>query len=106
MLQAAAAIITAAILYGVLTVSASATDAPQRYASGPYLAPIVVRNVPLPHLQRVCARFGKNQSNGCAILTRKHCYIYLRAGMEPVWRGGVLKHEQAHCRGWAARHPP
>ena len=105
MLQAVAAIITAAILNGVLTVQAGATDAPPRYASGPYLAPLTVRTVPLPKLQRVCALYGRNQSNGCAILTKKRCTIYLRTGMDPGWRDGVLRHEQAHCRGWPASHP-
>ena len=105
MSQAVRGLITAALIYGVMQGSAAATDAPARYSRGPYLKPLVVRIVPLGTLHKVCARFGARQSNGCAILTKKRCYIYLNKNLAYYWRVGVLRHEQAHCRGWPASHP-
>ncbi len=97
---------------------------PAQYASGPFIAKPVVRQVTLRQLQSACgggyaallgdkyrpesiqavvssgANFG---ALGCAQLTSGECVVHVPSDLKAVLPGLyrlVLNHELAHCRGW------
>ena len=97
---------------------------PAQYASGPYVAKPVIRQVSLRQIQSICgsgyAAFlgtkahpdsvqaavdagGDFGTLGCAQLNAGDCVVHvpsdLQAALPELYRL-VLAHELAHCRGW------
>lgn len=106
MFQAASAVITAALIFGIGPAFADHKDAyghaivPARYASGPFVAPVKLHRIKGKR-QIVC---GGKKTIGCAVVKGGLCHIMIVAWLPPDQYRGVLHHEQAHCRGWPADH--
>ena len=87
-------------------------EAPAQYASGPFLAPPVIHDVPLEEIQVVCgngyrAFLGDRASvpgiMGCAQFADGLCIVHLPSDVKaavPELYDVVRRHELAHCRGW------
>ena len=90
-------------------------EAPARYASGPFLATPVVRQVSLPEVQAICGGralrpfFGARAASmgtgimGCARFDGSACVVHVPKDVKaaiPDLYDVILRHELAHCRGW------
>ena len=88
-------------------------EPPVQYASGPFLAPPVIRDVPLQEIQADCgggyrAFLGDGARNvpgimGCAQFADGLCIVHLPSDIKaavPELYDVVRRHELAHCRGW------
>lgn len=100
---------------------------PARYASGPFLAPPVVREITLRQVQSACGGYRAFLGDrtfqgadtvqaalagggalgpgimGCAQLTGSSCIVHVPGNLKtelPELFELVLAHELAHCRGW------
>ena len=73
-------------------------EPPARYAKGPYIARVEIRDWPPEFVRLYCG-----EAPGCALVGKAKCIIILVNGIPD--RGGALRHERAHCRGWPQDHP-
>ena len=82
-------------------------EPPARYASGPYLAPVIIREVALHEIQAICrGGYGAHAGPGvmgCAEFTGDRCVVRLPSDIKksvPELYEVVRRHELGHCRGW------
>jgi hypothetical protein len=86
-------------------------DPPRQYASRPFVAPVIIREVTFREIQALCgngyaAFFGAHRGPdimGCAELGSEVCIVHLPRDVKtavPELFEMVRRHELAHCRGW------
>ncbi len=83
-------------------------EPPAKFASGPFLAKPVIREVSLRDIQRICGAGSAHAAAngdimGCARLEPTECIVHVPKDVKaavPELYDVVLRHELAHCRGW------
>ena len=78
-------------------------EPPMRY-NHPYSGPVIERVLPVAEARRACASRGVH-ADACSWEFRHICYLVIPRGGPVKDLKAYVRHERAHCNGWAEDHP-
>ena len=55
--------------------------------------------------EKLCPKRPRMSVLGCATVVHGKCWILISHKPLPIPRSEVIRHERAHCNGWASHHP-
>jgi hypothetical protein len=78
-------------------------EPPQRYNHA-YSGPVIERVLPLGAARAACAHMGVH-ADACSWLAHGSCYLVIPRNGPVKDLRAYVRHERAHCNGWAEDHP-
>ncbi len=78
-------------------------EPPMRYNHA-YSGPVIERVLPLDEARRACAKRGVH-ADACSWEVKHTCYLVIPRGGPVKDLKAYVRHERAHCNGWAEDHP-
>lgn len=81
-------------------------DPPAKWANAPYKGRIIITFPDPETTAEYCTQdAGKREEMGCAFRTEYICSVFVANNLGGAVRDLVVRHEEAHCRGWPRDHP-
>lgn len=75
----------------------------------PFAGQLIIHKIARSNVWAECSHDGahamRKDAAGCAFLDGDTCTIYLATKTRRAPVAAILRHEIAHCNGWAADHP-
>lgn len=75
----------------------------------PYAGELTIHKIDRANVWAECSQNGaqpmRKDAAGCAFVGDGECTIYLAMRTQRAPVKAILRHEIAHCNGWAADHP-
>ncbi len=78
-------------------------EPPVRYNHA-YAGPVIERVLPLGKARQACAQKGVH-ADACSWLNGRTCVLVIPRNGPVKSLSAYIRHERAHCNGWAETHP-